>query len=71
MHTGVLGWAAIEEGELQSILDEEDNVKTRIIFAREELKVHRSSLIVNGHALVLQLHEHSNTGLIHICLYTA
>lgn len=27
------------EGDLQAILDEEDNVKTRIIFAREELKV--------------------------------
>ena len=39
MHTGVLDWAGTEEADLQSILDEEDNVKTRIIFAREELKV--------------------------------
>lgn len=39
IHTGVLDWAATEEADLQSILDEEDNVKTRIIFAREELKV--------------------------------
>ncbi|CAM9346134.1 unnamed protein product [Ectocarpus fasciculatus] len=35
---GVLEWADIDEADLQSILDEEDNVKTRIIFAREELK---------------------------------
>lgn len=39
MRTGVLDWAGTEEADLQSILDEEDNVKTRIIFAREELKV--------------------------------
>lgn len=38
-NTGVLDWAGTEEADLQSILDEEDNVKTRIIFAREELKV--------------------------------
>lgn len=35
----MLDWADIDEADLQSILDEEDNVKTRIIFAREELKV--------------------------------
>lgn len=35
---GVLDWGAISEGDLKEILDEEDNVKTRIIFAREELK---------------------------------
>lgn len=35
---GVLDWAGTEDADLQSILDEEDNVKTRIIFAREELK---------------------------------
>eukprot|EP00903_Cladosiphon_okamuranus_P012770 g11938.t1 len=35
---GVLDWAGTDEADLQSILDEEDNVKTRIIFAREELK---------------------------------
>lgn len=39
VYAGVLDWGAIEESELQSILEEEDNVKTRIIFAREELKV--------------------------------
>lgn len=39
MHAGVLDWAGTDEADLQSILDEEDNVKTRIIFAREELKV--------------------------------
>lgn len=39
VRAGVLDWAATEEEDLQSILDEEDNVKTRIIFAREELKV--------------------------------
>lgn len=38
-HTGVLDWGDTNEADLQSILDEEDNVKTRIIFAREELKV--------------------------------
>lgn len=36
---GVLGWGAASDEQLQDILDEEDNVKTRIIFAREELKV--------------------------------
>eukprot|EP00904_Undaria_pinnatifida_P010858 jgi/Undpi1/6902/HiC_scaffold_21.g09377.m1 len=35
---GVLDWGAMGAGDLQAILDEEDNVKTRIIFAREELK---------------------------------
>ena len=39
MHAGVLDWAGTDEADLQNILDEEDNVKTRIIFAREELKV--------------------------------
>lgn len=43
VRAGVLDWGAIEETELQSILDEEDNVKTRIIFAREELKVQYST----------------------------
>ncbi|CAM9938093.1 unnamed protein product, partial [Laminaria digitata] len=36
--SGVLDWGAMGDGDLQAILDEEDNVKTRIIFAREELK---------------------------------
>ena len=35
----MLDWGAMGAGDLQAILDEEDNVKTRIIFAREELKV--------------------------------
>lgn len=39
MISGVLDWGAMADGDLQAILDEEDNVKTRIIFAREELKV--------------------------------
>lgn len=39
LNAGVLDWGATNEGDLQEILDEEDNVKTRIIFAREELKV--------------------------------
>lgn len=38
---GVLNWSESSAEELQDILDEEDNVKTRIIFAREELKVWR------------------------------
>lgn len=41
--TGVLDWGEIEDEGLQEILDEEDNVKTRIIFAREELKVRASA----------------------------
>lgn len=40
----MLEWADIDEADLQSILDEEDNVKTRIIFAREELKVLASAI---------------------------
>lgn len=35
----MLDWGGMVDGDLQAILDEEDNVKTRIIFAREELKV--------------------------------
>lgn len=42
--TGVLDWGAISEGDLKEILDEEDNVKTRIIFAREELKVSKARI---------------------------
>ncbi|CAM9767635.1 unnamed protein product [Ascophyllum nodosum] len=34
----VLEWGSIDEMSLKAIEDEEDNVKTRIIFAREELK---------------------------------
>jgi len=35
----VLEWSSIDEEALKAIEEEEDNVKTRIIFAREELKV--------------------------------
>ncbi|CAM9893026.1 unnamed protein product [Sphacelaria rigidula] len=35
---GVLDWQEASDEELKEIADEEDNVKTRIIFAREELK---------------------------------
>lgn len=35
----MLEWGGASDEQLQEILDEEDNVKTRIIFAREELKV--------------------------------
>lgn len=37
----MLEWGGATDEQLQEILDEEDNVKTRIIFAREELKVPR------------------------------
>lgn len=37
--TGVLDWSSIDEEALKAIEEEEDKVKTRIIFAREELKV--------------------------------
>lgn len=36
---GVLDWSEISDEELTAVADEEDNVRTRIIFAREELKV--------------------------------
>lgn len=36
---GVLDWGAMSEEEMKKIEEEEDRVKTRIIFAREELKV--------------------------------
>lgn len=63
MHTGVLDWAGTEEAGLQSILDEEDNVKTRIIFAREELKVCSLlslGLLVHTHTHVLRRRGKSN-----------
>lgn len=34
-----MDWSGASDEDLQEISDEEDNVKTRIIFAREELKV--------------------------------
>lgn len=35
----MLEWSSIDEEALKAIEEEEDKVKTRIIFAREELKV--------------------------------
>jgi hypothetical protein len=43
---GVLNWSNITPDELKAIEEEEDNVKSRIIFAREFLKDEVCNLIV-------------------------
>lgn len=63
MLTGVLDWGATEDADLQSILDEEDNVKTRIIFAREELKVRFPPVSINTPSFLWR-HNQSNASIL-------